>query len=185
MTMLNFSNSITLQSELVRPARTAADEVNAGAQADFACKWAEWLQGFADWKSMITLTVDNEHHCTRDTFIKRVRWLVQRLNVDLYGNHYTRIYKHSYFSYVVGIELTSAGVIHAHMLVDRPVNYSLVHTLWNKVSGYVWIKSVTEVSGAARYISKYISKRQDLELMHKSMHHKSPAFVPSWYADNL
>ena len=182
--MSNFSNSITSQENIL-PTIGAGDFVAASSQADIACAWAEWLGEFAVWKSMLTLTVDNDHQCARDTFIKRVRSLVQILNRDLFGSHYIRLVGHSYFSHVLGIEYTQSGVIHGHMLVDRPINFDLTHAVWNKLSGFVFIRQVEDVSGAARYVSKYVVKHEDLVLLYKSTSHRSPAFVPGWYANNL
>jgi hypothetical protein len=162
------------------------DDVAAAEQARaLANSYIEWIENFAEWRTMITLTVSNEHMCSREMFVKRCRALIGALNRDLFGNHYFRICGHSYFSHILGIEYTTLGAIHGHMLVDRPTNYDLVHGWWNKASGFAFIKSVEDVSGAARYISKYVVKHQDLELMYKTRNHKSPAFTPSWYYDNL
>ena len=159
------------------------DPDNGAAAAALA--YAEWIENFAPWRTMLTLTVSNEHMCSREMFVKRCKSLIHVLNRDLFGNHYFRICGHSYFSHILGIEYTLAGAIHGHMLVDRPIHYDLVHRLWNSMSGYAYIKPVDDLSGAARYISKYVVKRQDLELMYKTRNHKSPAFAPSWYSDNL
>ena len=183
--MSNFSNS-TISQENISPELGARGEDAATSQADIACAWAEWITDFAVWKSFLTLTVDNDHFCLRDGFIKRVRSLVQVLNKDLFGNHYIRIVGHSYFSHVLGIEYTKNGVIHGHMLVDRPLNFPLVHRFWNSISGFVWLKPVTDISGAARYISKYVSKGDDVELIYKATSHKSPHEpIPFWYSENL
>jgi len=178
-------NSTTLAQSQMSP--LAAESGEAGPrQADIACAWAEWVAEFALWKSMITLTVSNKHPCTRDTFIKRVRTLVQILNRDLYGNHYIRMVGHSYFSHILGIEYMTSDVIHGHFLVDRPLNFQLVHDVWEKISGFAFISPVSDIAGVARYVCKYVVKYQDLELIYKSTSHKSPhSPIPFWYSENL
>ena len=178
-------NSNTTQENISSDLGASAEGA-ATRQADIACAWAEWINGFACWKSFWTLTVSNEHACSRDTFVKRVRTLVQILNRDLYGNHYIRIVGHSYFSHVLGIEYTKNGVIHGHMLVDKPTNFQLAHSVWEKMSGFVFIKAVYDAEKVSRYISKYVSKGEDLELIYKATSHKSPHEpIPFWYANNL
>jgi len=145
-------------------------------------QWAQWINDFAAWRSFITLTVANEKWCSKEGAQKRWRTLLQVLNNDLYGKHYVKIVGHSYFAYAVGYEFTSAGVVHLHALVDRPVNFALIHSVWNAMSGWAYIKPVTDIRGIAEYIVKYVVKRQDLDLW-KPKKIKPPRFIPLWFIE--
>lgn len=146
--------------------------------------YGDWIATLAPWKSFLTLTVANEHSCSRDTLYLRWRSLVQILNRDLYGNHYTRIVGHCYFSYVIGFEYMKSNAVHLHALVDKPINFDLVHRVWNKMSGFAYIKPVYDQQGAAFYLCKYVVKGSDL-IPHKPKKCPLPAFQPSWFADHL
>jgi hypothetical protein len=148
--------------------------------------WSDWLNDICRWQSFITLTVDNDRMCGRSTILKRYRWVVQRLNADLYGNHYVRRVGHSYFNDIVGVEYTTLSAVHLHVAVDMPTNFTLLHSLWNAVSGFAYIEPVTDNHGVADYICKYILKQDDLVFgIRKDKFLKPPAFAPSWYIDNL
>ena len=140
--------------------------------------WQQYVTSFADWKSFITLT--SREIVTRDQIEHKFRWLVQRLNKDLFGNNYTRIVGHSYFSYVVGLEHQKRDVLHAHVLVDRKVNFEAIHRMWNSMSGFAHIRPVEDAAGAAGYLSKYVSKGGELSL-YKPAKVKEPRFRPMWY----
>jgi hypothetical protein len=135
---------------------------------------------------MLTLTVSNEHMCFKAGLEKRARSLVQILNRDLYGNHYYRFVHHSYFSYVMGMEYTKNGVNHLHMLVDMPIHFDLVHRVWNHMSGFAYIKPITDNKGAADYVCKYVVKGQELTFWKQADKVlPRPAFCPMWYLENL
>lgn len=140
--------------------------------------WEIWVKGFADWKSFLTLTFRDI--VTRDQSENQFRYLLQVLNRDLFGNHYTRIVGHSYFAYVSAWEHQKRGALHLHVLVDRPINFRLVHTVWNKMAGFAWIEPVKDLDTTVSYISKYVSKGGDLSV-HKPLKVKEPAFKPMWY----
>ena len=140
--------------------------------------WKEYVTGFANWQSFITLT--SREIVTRDQIEHKFTWLVQRLNADLFGNNYTRIVGHSYFSYAIGLEHQKRDVLHAHVLVDRKVHFDLIHRLWNTISGFAHIVPVKDAVGAAGYLSKYVSKGGDLSL-YKAVKVKEPRFQPGWY----
>jgi hypothetical protein len=148
--------------------------------------WSDWIANKCQWKSMITLTVDNDHQCERSTILKRWLFLNQVLNRDLYGKHYLRKVGHSYFNYIVGVEYTKIAVVHLHVAVDMPINFQLVHSIWNAISGFAYIKPVTDNVGVADYICKYILKQDDLVFgIRKEKFLKPPAFAPLWYIENL
>lgn len=140
--------------------------------------WEGYIRGFADWKHFVTLTF--REVATRDQSEHLFRFLVQVMNQELYGNHYTRIVGHSYFSYVVGFEYQKRGALHMHALVDRPIHFSLVHSIWKKVAGFAWIEPVEDVNRAVSYLSKYVAKDGDL-LVWKQHKSKIPSFQPLWY----
>lgn len=89
---------------------------------------------------------------------KLFKRLVATLNEDVFGDHYTRYVGHSYFSYVVGIEYQKRDVIHFHVLIDRPVYYLRIHTLWNAWAGFGWTEIVKDLDKVVNYVSKYIVK---------------------------
>jgi hypothetical protein len=144
-------------------------------------EWEEWIRDFSDWKYFITLTFGTEGIVTRDQAENSFRFLVQVLNQDLYRNHYMRIVGHSYFSYVVGFEHQKRGTLHMHVLVDQPIKFSLVHSIWQKIAGWAWIVPVTDLNKAVSYISKYVAKEGDL-VVWKQRNFKLPSFVPMWFS---
>lgn len=162
-----------------------------GAEADNPRKilvdaWKSLAVTMASWKSMITLTIANEHMCFEEGMDKRWRSLVQRLNVDLYGNNYVRRVGHSYFSYLEGVEYQTRLAVHLHVLVDQPVNFSLIHRLWNHMSGFAYIEPVVDVAGAVDYVCKYVVKGEDLKFFIQPLKVlPCPAFLPDWYRGHL
>src|SRR5215216_2946435 len=138
-------------------------------------QWETWIRGFADWKIFLTLTFRDE--VTRDQAEHLFRFLVQVMNQELYGNHYVRIVGHSYFSYVAGFEHQKRGALHMHVLVDQPIKFQLVHSIWQTVAGYAWIEPVKDLDRAVAYVSKYVVKDGDL-VVWKQKKFKLPSFVP-------
>jgi len=141
-------------------------------------QWESYIRGFADWKLFLTLTFRDI--VTRDQAEHLFRFLIQVMNQDLYGNHYTRIVGHSYFSYVAGFENQKRGALHIHVLVDQRVHFDLVHSIWQKVAGYAWIEPVRDLSRAVSYVSKYVVKGGDLQVW-KQCNFKDPSFCPMWF----
>ncbi len=137
----------------------------------------EWIAKEKIWKSLITLTFKDE--IPEDIAKKRFLRLVQVLNKDCFGSHYTRIVRHSYFSYVLGIELQIRGVIHFHVLVDRPINFQLLHDYWNR-SGFAWIDKVEDMEKAIRYVTKYVVKGGQLD-HYFTKEDFIPRQKPSWW----
>lgn len=145
--------------------------------------WSEYIAGFAEWTSFWSLTFadrDRTHDVTRSE--AEFLWcrLVQSLNTDLFGNHYTRIVGHSYFSYALAFEFQKRGTLHMHALVDQKTNWQLANSIWRQMAGIIKIKPVSEVQGAARYLAKYVSKGGDVK-MYRPKVYKIPAFKPLWY----
>ena len=141
--------------------------------------WENYILGLAPWKNFVTLTF--REFVTRDQAEHMFRFLLQVLNRDLFGNHYTRIVGHHYSSYVVGFETQKRGALHMHVLFDRPVNFTLLHAVWNKMAGFAWIEPVSDPARAVAYVSKYIVKGGDL-VVYRPVKVKEPVFQPLWYS---
>jgi hypothetical protein len=161
-------------------AANAESIATASRRSNLAAAWAEYTAEFASWRAMVTLTVAKEHWCSSDVFNNRWRTLVQILNNDLVGPRYVQKVGHSYFSYVKGNEYTVNEVVHAHILVDRPIHFSLLHKVWNAMSGFAYIKKIDNRCGAARYVSKYVTKNSDLDF-YKSKYSYQPHPLPIWW----
>lgn len=145
--------------------------------------WASYIEGFADWSSFWTLTFrdrDNSHQVQRTEAEFLFTRLIQILNTDLFGNHYTQKVGHCYFSYCVGYEHGKQGHLHIHVLADRRVNFALLHRVWRSMAGGTTIKVVHDKIGAARYLAKYVGKGGDVNV-YRPKRVKSPAFEPSWF----
>ncbi|HEY9758887.1 MAG TPA: hypothetical protein V6C97_27205 [Oculatellaceae cyanobacterium] len=153
---------------------------------DYTCKnvlrdeWVSYVKGFSDWRLFVTLTFRDI--VTRDQCEHLFGFLVQVLNRDLYGNHYTRIVHHSYFSYCVGFEYQVRGALHMHVLVDQPLHLTLLHSVWQNVAGFAWVDPAND--RAVKYVSKYVTKGGDLAVW-KQSNFKMPAFVPLWFSSSL
>ena len=152
--------------------------------ADYTAKttiregWEGYIRELATWQSFVTLTFRDIVAVERLEF--NWRYLVQRLNSNLFGNHYTRIVGHSYFAYAMGIEAQKRGALHAHALVDRRINFELVHSLWGAMAGFAFIKPVDDQDTAISYLSKYVTKGGEIAV-YKPVKVKEPAFKPLWY----
>ena len=149
---------------------------------DVSLVTAQWINEMT-WHSMITLTVDDKHPCYRkESFFSRIKFLFRCLNSDLYGSNYHRVVGHSYFSYVIGFEFHVSQILHAHVLVSKPIDYKMVHAIWNKMSGFAYIKPVENNQGACLYVSKYVTKDGDL-IIFKNQIFKPPLVFPTWWFD--
>ncbi|MFA9492004.1 MAG: hypothetical protein ACERK1_12330, partial [Anaerolineales bacterium] len=98
----------------------------------------------------------------------------------LLGRHYTRFAGESYFSYVLAAEFQLRGVIHFHFLADRPLNFKLIHTLWNEWAGFAFTEIIKNSEGAVWYVAKYIVKGTKLEI-HRSKWNAQPIVRPFWW----
>jgi hypothetical protein len=140
----------------------------------------DWLVSARNWKSFITLTFQDE--TPNDVALKRLHRLIKELNKDLLGRSYTKIVGHSYFSYAFGIEYQIRGVIHFHVLVDQPVNFSLLHAYWNDISGFAYISKIENIEHTVFYVTKYVIKGGQVEtfLSKKDFYLKDK---PLWWKD--
>lgn len=138
---------------------------------------AEWIT-MRNWIVFLTLTFENE--TAYDVALKKFYWLVKELNKNAFGNNYTSIVRHSYFSYVLGIEYQSRGVIHLHALIDKPVYFQLVHDFWESLAGYAWADEIENFYSAVNYVTKYISKGGHI-ITHFTDEDFIPLFPPKWW----
>jgi hypothetical protein len=121
---------------------------------------SDWIVTLAPWRILLTLTFREETPV--DVAWHHFYALVRRLNVALLGRHYTKKVRHSYFAYVVGIERQTRGVVHLHALVDRPVDFALIHREWQARAGFAHTEMIRNTSEAVRYVSKYALKGGDI-----------------------
>jgi len=124
--------------------------------------WVDWVAKQKYWKHFLTLTFRDE--INQANALSMWYRFVKLLNRRVFGSHYTRIVHHSYFSYVLGIERQTRGVLHFHVLIDRPIDYSFIHKIWNDWAGYAWIEKIEleKYRDAVFYVSKYIIKGGEL-----------------------
>jgi hypothetical protein len=150
--------------------------------------WTNYVVGFAHWSTFLTLTfeqADRTHSVTQTEAHFKFRRLVQVLNNDLYGHHYTRIVGHSYFAYALAFENHKSGLLHMHALLDNRTNWSLIKRYWQGDKrpyhmGIADIKRVDDLGKSAKYICKYVTKGGEI-VLHKPDKLKVPSFSPSWY----
>jgi hypothetical protein len=143
---------------------------------------AEWINGLREWTTFITLTFKKE--TAQDTANRLFNRLISILNKECFGKHYTRFVKHSYFSYVQGIEYQKRDVIHFHVLIDRPVNFQRIHILWNAWAGFVWTEIVKNQYQVTRYVSKYICKGGEINV-HLADEKYIPHVMPFWWKEDM
>src|SRR5215210_1099626 len=157
--------------------------------ADLSQVWTEYVAGFAHWTSFVTLTfetADRTHNVTQTEAHFKFRRLVQVLNNDLYGHHYTRIVGHSYFAYALAFENHKSGILHMHALMDNRTNWQLIHQYWQGDKrpfhmGIVHIERA-DIGVHTKYICKYVTKGGQI-VLHKPTKSKVPKFSPDWYMD--
>jgi hypothetical protein len=161
------------------------DKQNQFDTASFHGEWADFVAGLAKWPSFWTLTfdeADRTHAVSKDECKFLWRRLVQSLNHDLLGNHYTRIVGHSYFSYALAYEYQSRGAIHMHALVDGITNWEYANRLWRRMAGIIKIEPVDDGLKAAKYLCKYVTKGGDIDL-YVAKEFKPPSFKPLWFLE--
>lgn len=125
--------------------------------------WLEWIDHQRDWKTFITFT-NKSVDLRQETLVNSWLRLVRYINKEVFGNNYTRIVHHSYFSYVLGIEKQKRGALHIHALVDRPVPFAYLRRMWEIAfdMGWVGIDKVDDKRGAVSYMVKYVMKGGDV-----------------------
>jgi hypothetical protein len=142
---------------------------------------SKWIYGLRPWTTFLTLTFKNE--TAPDVANALFKRLISTLNEEVFGKHYTRIVGHCYFSYVIGIEYQKRDVIHFHVLIDRPVDYKKIHTLWNAWAGFGWSEIIVDVDKVVNYVSKYIVKGGEI-LPYLAPKKYMPINIPFWWNDD-
>lgn len=138
----------------------------------------DFVMSLAPWRHFVTLTFRDQ--IGPDGALRRWRSLLTVANKNLFGKHYVRLYGHSYFSYALGIEYQQRGIIHFHLMIDRPIDYAFWNSYWNQIAGFALIEKALSVENAVRYICKYTLKGGDV-LLYKSQCTLVPRFRPLWW----
>lgn len=139
----------------------------------------DWLSRARLWKLLVTLTFKDP--IPPEPAFNIWRRLVRLLNERSFGRHYTRIVGHAYFSYVLGIEYQRRAVVHFHALVDKPLNFDLVHRWWQRAAGFVWIEQIEHWEKAILYVTKYVTKGGELKL-YFARRERVPKPLPRWWS---
>ncbi len=66
------------------------------------------------------------------------------------------------------------------MLIDKPVNFQLINTLWNKWAGFAWPEEIVLFDRVVRYVTKYVSKGGEIIPYFADPNYK-PLFLPHWW----
>ena len=138
----------------------------------------DWLATARFWRLFLTLTFKDP--IRPEPAFNIWRRLVRLLNERSFGKHYTRIVQHSYFSYVLGIEFQRRDVVHFHALVDKPLNFDLIHRWWNRAAGFAWIDKIEHYQEAIRYVTKYVTKGGELKV-YLAKTERVPKPLPLWW----
>lgn len=163
------------------------NEIDENIHDSLSNEWAIWVSNISDWKSFWTLTfceADRTHDVTETEADFKWRTLIQVLNTDLWGNHYTRSVGHSYFGYALAYERTSKGLLHMHALVDDRTNWELANSVWRRLAGIIKIVPVSDKSKVAKYLCKYVTKGGAVNV-YMPKKRKQPAFRPMWYVGGV
>ena len=140
--------------------------------------YVRWILNLAPWIAMISLTFREDKPV--DSAKAWYRKLVRELNESVLGKRYRRIVGESYFSYAIGLEYQFRGVIHFHVIVDRPVDFALIHKRWGKWVGFAWTDLIRNPGKAVRYVVKYVIKHGELDV-YKSDWKGEPIVRQSWW----
>lgn len=142
--------------------------------------YTAWIYSLRDWSAFITLTF--EHETAPDVANRLLQRLISKLNEEVFGVDYKKTIGHSYFSYVLGIEMQKREVPHFHLIVDRPVNFQLIHLLWNKWAGYGWTEIIKDKEKAVMYIAKTIGRGGEV-LPFLAPKKYTPSQKPRWWIE--
>jgi len=145
---------------------------------DLKNSYVDFVMSLAPWKSFLTLTFKDP--VGGDVAMAKFKSLVSLLNRRLYGKSYTRKVGHSYFSYCQGIENQRRDVVHFHVLVDKPIDFQLIHTWWNAVAGFAWITPIEDFAAVVSYVTKYVVKDGEVFLF-KNKKTALPVLRPIWW----
>ena len=130
------------------------------------------------WISFITLTFKDE--TPPDVANRLFFHLVKCLNKEVFGEHYTRIVSKSYFSYSKALEYQRRGIIHFHVLIDRPVDFKLIHKIWNQYAGFAHTSIIKDNFAVRSYVSKYNLKGGQIDVYFAKKCY-NPLIKPAWW----
>lgn len=144
---------------------------------------SSWIQELKPWMIYGTLTFKDPREL--DVAIRYWRRLIQVLNRDAFGDHYTKKVGHSYFSYVLATEYQVRQALHFHFLADRPINFDLLHGWWGAAAGFAWLEIIHDRGKCCSYVSKYVTKSdQQLKIFvskNQNAPHIAGGFLPYWW----
>jgi hypothetical protein len=81
----------------------------------------------------------------------------------------------------VGLEYQRRDVVHFHVLVDRPLDFSFVHATWGDRCGFSWIDTdLKDRSKVIGYVCKYVCKGGQIDV-YKAQGDCTPAPRPQWW----
>ena len=147
-----------------------------GMRKIVAEEYAEWLSS-KQWDSFITLTFRDEVNPLWAGH--QFSHLLQELNKELFGTHYSRIVGHSYFSYILGASNQKRGVLHYHLLTDRPVNFNLIKSKWFLWAGSARTENIRYSSRTVNYVTKVIEEGGEISV-YKAKKVYIPKYSPRW-----
>jgi hypothetical protein len=146
---------------------------------EIAGTYQDWLSNMCDWKVFVTLTFRD--YKTPDVARALFRWWVKKNNEYAFGKRYSKKVGHSYFSYIMGLEYQKRDVVHFHVLIDSPINYSLTHELWGDRCGFAWIDGeIKQKCDVVKYVCKYVLKGGDIDI-YKKKGNFYPDPQPNWW----
>jgi len=177
-------NSLSAMGKVLDCAENPAEGWRGrGARQVLTDAWADWASGLCDWKSFITLTFERERF--PDVARSLFRWWVRLNNSYVFGKRYTRKVGHSYFSYLCGMEFQKREVVHFHVLVDKPINYSLTHNAWGDRCGFAWIDGkLKDKASVLDYVCKYVMKGGEIDI-YQAKKSFTPDPTPTWWRDAI
>jgi hypothetical protein len=78
------------------------------------------------------------------------------------------------------MEYQKRDVVHFHVMVDQPVNFERIHTLWNSWAGFAHTDIIKDKNDVVNYVCKYIVKGGEIYpfLAKKEF---TPKVLPYWW----
>lgn len=139
-----------------------------------------WISSMKVWKVFLTLTFKDFTY--QDVALRKWKMLVRKLNIEAFGKQYTRRVGHSYFSYVLAKEKQKRGVLHFHALIDKPIDYKIVHEYWGKNCGFAWVEKIKSIRKCVDYAGKYVIKGGELTIFQaKKDYRPQKSFMKNWW----
>jgi hypothetical protein len=133
------------------------------------------------WLSFVTLTFKEETY--PDVANRLFFYLVKCLNQQVFGEHYQKLVSKAYFSYSKALEYQRRGIIHFHVLFDRPVDFTLIHKIWNLYAGFAHTSIIKNQFASRSYVSKYTLKGGEIDIYFAKKHYE-PLIKPAWWLED-